>query len=193
MSTPVPPQPATESTYPPAHDREPASGRGRGLRSVLLDVLVVLVWFAVAGILGAVVWWQLSDLPQLTKSGNTATLSPEELTKQVSADGWYFVIAVVGGLVSGITLLLWRRRDPLLMVVLVALGACLAAWLMLRVGLALGPDKEIGALKGTADGTHVSEQLKLRATGMAWIWPLAASFGALVYLWVLRKPGDDPA
>jgi hypothetical protein len=160
---------------------------------VLLDVLVVLVWFAVAGILGAVVWWQLSDLPQLTKSGNTATLSPEELTKQVSADGWYFVIAVVGGLVSGITLLLWRGRDPLLMVVLVALGACLAAWLMLRVGLALGPDKEIGALKGTADGTHVSEQLELRATGMAWIWPLAASFGALVYLWVLRKPGDGAA
>jgi hypothetical protein len=192
MSTPAPP-PVPEATYPPAHDPEPGSSRGSRLRSVLVDALVVAVWFTLAGILGAVTWWQLSDLPQVTKSGNAATLSPEELTTQVSADGWYFVIAAVGGVVSGITLLLWRRRDPLLMVVLVALGACLAAWLMLRIGLALGPDKEIGALKGTADGTHVSEQLKLRATGMAWIWPLAASFGALVYLWVLRKPGDDPA
>jgi hypothetical protein len=163
------------------------------LRSVLVDALVVTVWFTVAGILGAVAWWQLSDLPQVTKSGNAATLSPEELTTQVSADGWYFVIAAVGGLLSGVVLLAWRRRDPLLMVVLVVLGAGLAAWLMLRIGLALGPEKELAALKNARDGTQVSEQLKLRATGVVWIWPLAASFGALVYLWVLRKPGDDPA
>jgi len=191
MNTPVPP-PATDATYPAAHDAEPVPGRGHGLRPVVIDVLVVVVWFAVAGVLGAVVWWQLSDLPQVTRSGNTAVLSPEELTKQISADGWYFVIAAVGGLVSGVALLAWRRRDPLLMVVLVALGAGLAAWLMLRVGLALGPDKVPGALKGAADGAHVSEQLELRASGMAWIWPLAASFGALIDLWVLRKPGDGP-
>jgi hypothetical protein len=193
MSTPVPPSPVPEATYPPAHDPEPGSSRGSRLRSVLVDALVVTVWFTVAGILGAVAWWQLSDLPQVTKSGNAATLSPEELTTQVSADGWYFVIAAVGGLLSGVVLLAWRRRDPLLMVVLVVLGAGLAAWLMLRIGLALGPEKELAALKNARDGTQVSEQLKLRATGVVWIWPLAASFGALVYLWVLRKPGDDPA
>jgi hypothetical protein len=162
------------------------------VRSGLFDALVVAIWFTVAGIVGAVLWWQLSELPQVTKAGSSATLSPEELTKQVSADGWYFVIAAVGGLLSGIALLVWRHRDPLLMVVLVALGAGLAAWLMLRVGLALGPAKELGALKGVADGTKVYEQLKLRATGIAWIWPLATCFGALVYLWVLRKPDDEP-
>ncbi len=193
MSSPVPPPPAHEATYPPATHAESGSGRGGGPGPVLLDVLVVAVWFAVAGVLGAVLWWQLSDLPQVTKSGSSATLSPEELTKQVSADGWYFVIAAVGGLVSGIALLVWRRRDPLVMVVLVVLGAGLAAWLMLRVGLALGPEKEVTALKGAADGTQVSEQLRLRAPGIAWVWPLSASFGALVYLWVLRKPGDDTA
>ena len=190
MSAPVPP-PATEATHPPADDAAPGSGGG-GLRSVVVDVLVVVVWFAVAGVLGAVLWWQLSDLTQVTKAGGSASLGPEELTKQVSADGWYFVIAAVGGLVSGIVLLLWRRRDPLLMVVLVALGAGMAAWLMLRVGLALGPGKEVSAFKHAAEGTKISEQLKLHATGMAWVWPLAASFGALVYLWVLRKPGDEP-
>lgn len=192
MSGSVPP-PAYQATYPPAPESDPGASRGPSARSVVVDVLVVIVWFVVAGILGAVLWWQLADLPLVTKSGSSATLSPQELTKQVSADGWYFVIAGVGGLVSGIALLVWRRRDPLLMVVLVVLGAGLAAWLMLRVGLVLGPEKELTALKGAADGTEVSEQLKLRATGIAWVWPLAASFGALVYLWVLRKPGDDPA
>ena len=192
MSSPVPP-PAHEATYPPAPHAEPGSGRRSGPGPVLVDVLVVAVWFGVAGVVGAVLWWQLSDLPQVTKSGNAATLSPEELTKQVSADGWYFVIAAVGGLLSGIALLVWRRRDPLVMVVLVVLGAGLAAWLMLRVGLALGPEKELTALKGAADGTQVHEQLRLRATGIAWVWPLSAAFGALVYLWVLRKPGEETA
>jgi hypothetical protein len=194
MSGSAPP-PAGEATYPPASaDPNAETRRTRGgLGPVLVDVLVVVVWFAVAGVLGAVLWWQLADLPQVTKSGSSGTLSPEELTKQVSADGWYFVIAAVGGLLSGIVLLLWRRRDPLLMVVLVVLGAGMAAWLMLHAGQALGPAKEIGALKDAVDGTKVSEQLKLRATGIAWVWPLAASFGALVYLWVLRKPGDDAA
>ena len=29
-------------------------------------------------------------------------------------------------------------------------------------------------------------------TGVAWVWPIAAAFGALVYLWVLAKPGREP-
>ena len=161
--------------------------------ALLADALVVVLWFVAAAVVGALLWWQLSDLPTVTKAGSDATLSPEELTKQVSADGWYFVIAAAGGLLSGIALLAWRRRDPLVTVVLVVLGAGLAAWVMLRIGLVLGPEKELDALAGKPDGTQVSEQLRLHATGMAWVWPLAASFGALVYLWVLRKPGDDPA
>ena len=87
---------------------------------------------------------------------------------------------MVGGLLSGVVLLAWRRRDPLLMVVLVVLGGGLASWLMVHVGLALGPEKETTALRGLPEGAKVSMQLKLHAPGIAWIWPIAAALGAVI-------------
>jgi membrane associated rhomboid family serine protease len=156
-----------------------------------IDALIVVVWFAVAGVVGAVVWWQVTPLPKVTKTGGSASLTPEELVKQVGIDGWFFVVAAVGGLLSGLILLIWRRRDPLLMVLLVVLGGGLAAWLMIRVGLTLGPEKEITALAGKPDGAQVPMQLKLRAPGIAFVWSIGAAVGALIYVWILRKPPDE--
>jgi hypothetical protein len=170
-----------------------ASSRARRppLVATALDAVIVLVWFAAAGALGAVVWWQVTTLPKVTKAGDSGTLAPEELVKQVQSDGWFFVVAAVGGLLSGVVLLLWRRRDPLSMVVLVALGGGLASWLMIHVGLVLGPGPVIGALRGLPEGAEVSTQLKLHASGVAWIWPVAAVLGALLELWILQTPDDD--
>ena len=156
-----------------------------------IDALAVAVWFAVAGLVGALVWWQLATLPEVTKTGDAATRAPEELVKQVSIDGWFFAIAAVGGLLSGVFLLIWRWRNPALMVVLVALGGVLASWLMVHVGLALGPEDEIASLRGMRDGATVPMQLKLHAPGVSWVWSIFAVLGSIVYVWVLRKPDDD--
>ncbi len=178
--------PATDAPdQPPRDDARPTLAAGA------LDALAVAIWFAVAGLVGAVVWWQVTTLPKVTKVGDAATLAPEELVKQVGIDGWFFVIAAVGGLISGVILLIWRWRDPLLMVVLVALGGGLASWLMIHVGLTLGPEKEVVALRGLKEGAQVSMQLKLHATGIVWIWSVFAVLGSIVYVWVLRKPDDD--
>ena len=164
-------------------------------RSVLLaavrDTAVVALSFAIAGLAGALVWWQVTTLPQVTKAGDSATLAPQELVRQVGIDGWFFVIAAVGGLLCGLALVAWRHRDPLLMVVLVALGGGLASWLMTTIGLTLGPGEELAALRGLEDGAEVPMQLKLHAPGIAWVWPIAAVLGALGDLWVLRKPGAE--
>lgn len=170
-------------------------GRRPALVSGAEDALVVAVWFAVMGVLGAVVWWQVTALPLVTKSGDSATLAPEELIKQVGIDGWFFVVAATGGLLSGVVLMAWRHRDPLLMVVLVALGGGIAAWLMIHLGLALGPEKELTALRAVADGGRVSMRLKLHAPGMAYVWSIASLLGSAIYLWVLKKPdaGQPPA
>jgi hypothetical protein len=178
---------------------QPEAGQapGRGSPSALVagavDALIVAVWFGVAGVAGAWVWSRVVTLPKVQKSGNAATLSPVELVKQVGIDGWFLVIALVAGLLSGVILLAWRRRDPLLMVVLVVLGGGLASWLMVHVGLSLGPEKEITALRGLPDGGEVSMQLKLHADGIAWIWSIAAALGSLIYVWVLAKPDDEQA
>jgi len=178
-------------TAPVMETSDPARDRGPTLRSGAIDALVVALWFAVAGAVGAVVWWQVTTLPKLTRAGDSVAQAADQLAVQVDIDAWFFVIAAVGGLVSGIVLLWWRRRDPLLMVVLVALGAGLASWVMVRAGLYLGPSPEVAALRGLKEGDEVSMQLKLHASGMVWIWPVAAMFGALLQMWVLAKPGDE--
>lgn len=169
----------------------PPPRRRETLRAAVRDAVVVGAWFVVAGLVAGLVWVQVVTPPEVTRTGGNATVPTEELAKQVAIDGWFAVIALVAGTLSGVLLLAWRRRDPLLMVPLVALGGGLASWLMVQVGRVLGPDDEIAALRRLPDGSQVSEQLRLHATGVAWVWSIAAVFGALLYLWVLAKPGGD--
>jgi hypothetical protein len=176
------------ASHAPASDPAPWPSR---VVSTLVDAVIVAAWFVVAGLVGGWVWAQVTSLPQVTKQGNSATVPADELAKQVGMDGWFFLIAAVGGVLSGVLLLVWRHRDPLLTVALVALGGGLASWLMLRTGEALGPGDPIAALRKLPNGAHVSEQLHLHAQGVAWVWPIAAAFGALLYLWVFSKPGGD--
>jgi hypothetical protein len=169
----------------------PGSVHRSTLRTAVVDAVVVLVWFAMAGVVGGVVWWQVTSLPKITRAGDSASQAPDQLVNQVGIDGWFFVVALAGGLLSGIVLLAWRRRDPLLMILLVALGGGLAAWVTVRTGLALGPSPELAALRDLAEGDKVSMQLKLHAPGIALVWPIAALVGALLQLWVLAKPEQD--
>ena len=175
----------------PAPPAPPASGSR--LVPVLLDVVVVGVWFVVAGLVGGWIWAQVTPLPQVTKDGDNATVPSEELLKQVGMDGWFLVIALIGGVLSGVLLVWWRRRDPLLTVALVTVGAGLASWVMVQAGRLFGPGDEVAALRRLPDGAQVSEHLRLNATGVAWAWPVAAAFGALVFLWVLAKPAEPAA
>ena len=151
---------------------------------LLRDAGIVAGWFVVLGIVGALVWWQVTPLAEYTRTATNAEMGEEQLAVQVSADGWYFVIAAVGGLVSGVVLLAWRRRDPVAMVLLVTLGALLAAWVMLEVGLWLGPDDPRSALRHVAVGAKVPLQLKPHAHGVVTVWPIATLLGALGVIWV---------
>ena len=164
--------------------REQAPSTAALLRHPLVrDAAVVLAWFVVAAVIGAVLWWQLTPLAEFTRTTTNAEMGEDQLGRQVNADGWYFAIAAAGGLVSGVALLLLRRRDPVAMVVLVALGSLLAAWLMLRLGLWLGPAAPKDVLPHVAVGHKVPLQLKTSASGVRFVWPLAALIGAAVVLW----------
>ena len=152
---------------------------------LVTDAALVLVWFAVVGVIGAVLWWQLTPLAEFTRTDTTARMDEAELGRQVATDGWYVVIATVGGLLSGIALLALRRRDPLAMVVLVALGGVLAGWLMVRIGLWLGPADPKTVLHDVAVGGKVPLQLKPHASGVTFVWPITALVGAIGVVWGL--------
>jgi hypothetical protein len=160
---------------------------------LVLDAALVLVWFAVVGVLGAVVWWQLTPLAEFTRTATTAQMDEAQLGRQVATDGWYVAIAAVGGLLSGIALVGLRRRDPLAMVVLVAVGGLLAAWLMVRIGLWLGPADPKTVLHDVAVGGKVPLQLKPHASGVWFVWPIAALVGAIAIIWGLddHRPLQD--
>ena len=72
-----------------------------------------------------------------------------------------------------------------------ALGGLLGSWVMVRAGKAIGPGDAVEALRTLPDGSTVFEQLHLTAGGVMWVWPAAAAFGALLFLWVLAKPERD--
>ena len=155
-----------------------------GLRHPLVrDAGFVLAWFLVLAVLAAVVWWQLTPLAEYTRTADNAQMDEQELGRQVAADGWYVVIAAVGGLFSGIMLLSLRRRDPVATVLLVVLGSLACAWVMLRVGLWLGPADPKSVLPHAAVGSKVPLQLEPKATGVVLVWPVMALVGAIGVIW----------
>jgi hypothetical protein len=156
-------------------------------RPLVRDVGVVVAWFVALGLIGAVIWWQLTPLAEYTRTADNAEMGEGQLGVQVAADGWFFVIAAVGGVLSGITLLSLRRRDPVAMVVLVTLGAGLATWVMLRVGLWLGPPDPKSVLAGAAVGDKVPLRLEPQATGVYFVWPITALVGAIGVIWGLDE------
>jgi hypothetical protein len=153
------------------------------VRPILVDTGIVLLAFVVLAVAGALIWWQVTPLAEYTRTATNGVMDEEQLGIQVSADGWFCVIAAVGGLLSGIGLLSWRRRDPLLMVVLVAAGAVLATWVMLRTGLILGPPNPDKVLPAAKAGAKIPLQLKIRAEGLWVVWPVTALVGAIGVIW----------
>ena len=174
--------------------------RPRALRRPLVaDAGFVAAWFVVLGVLAALLWWQLTPLAEYTRTATNAEMGEEQLGVQVAADGWYLVIATAGGLLSGVALLALRRRDPVAMVVLVTLGALLAGWLMLRLGLWLGPANPKSVLPDVAVGAKVPLQLKPHADGVLFVWPITALLGAIAVIWGVdesrserRQPDPSP-
>ncbi|HEX4190403.1 MAG TPA: hypothetical protein VHZ06_05355 [Marmoricola sp.] len=151
--------------------------------AVLTDLSVVVAWFAVAAVLAAVVWVQVTPLPRFTRTANNGTMGEDQLVKQFATNGWFLVIAAVAGLISGVALMLLRRKRPIAMVLLIAVGGVLATVIMLQVGLVLGPDSPSKTLATVKVGATVPVQLKPDVHAIYFVWSVTALVGAVLALW----------
>jgi hypothetical protein len=151
--------------------------------SAVRDAVVVFGWFVVAAVVSAVAWWQVTPLPTYTRTRQGAVMDQVQLGGQVAVDGWYFLLAVGFGLVSGVALTAWRRRDAVVTVVLVTVGAIGAAWLAIGLGRWLGPPDPHRVMSHLAIGGHAPVQLALTSHGEWLVWPMAALIGAVGVLW----------
>lgn len=180
--------PAVGAYPPPPTDlpEDQAERRRVLVQDALTSLGVVTAWFTAAGLLGALIWVEVTPLPGFTKILGNGTMDEEQLAKQFSANGWFLVIAVVGGLLSGLVLLLVRRHaQPVVMVMLVALGGGLATLLMVRCGLAWGPGDPNAALLKAEVGEVVPIRLEVDAKGVYFAWSAAALLGAALAQWLL--------
>lgn len=150
---------------------------------VLREAALVLGWFVVLGIVGGLLWWQVTPLAEWTRTAKSASMDELNLGITVAADGWFFVIGGVAGLVSGFVLAAWRRRDPVVTVLLLAVGSALGSALMHLVGHALGPGPLQQSLARAAVGQQVPVPLQVDAPGVYLVWPVATLLTALAVLW----------
>ncbi len=164
------------------------SGRGRGPAA---DVAVVLGAFLVLGIVAGVVWSLLVDPAEYTKvRGGSGSMGELDLAKRFAADGWYAVIAVVGGFPAGVGLTWWRSRDFRVTTALLVPGAAIAAAAAAYVGRLLGPGDSGAALSHVARGDTVPVELAVSSLPVYLTWPIAVLAGALMVLW--SSPGLPP-
>jgi hypothetical protein len=166
--------PAEGGAAPPARRRDP--------RRLVADVAVVLGAGALLGLLAGVLLPQLADPVTVTRTANGLVRDEVALSEQFDVDGWYSVLAAVGGLLLGAVMLAWRRTDEVVTLLAAVAGAFLASWLSAAVALALGPDDPTQELSGAADGATAPAALALTADVVHWVWPLFAVLGALLYL-----------
>lgn len=173
----------------PPHGTSRRPGHWSRSGGALWDVVAVLGTYLVLGVLCGLLWWMLVDPAMYTKLGPDLVMDPQELGKRFDGDGWYAVIGVVAGLVSGCAVTWWRARDFRLTTVLLVVGACLAAAAMAGVGYLLGPADPHAALASAREGDQIPVQLLVTAKAAYLVWPISALVGALMVLW--SPPKDE--
>lgn len=159
-------------------------------RALWLEVAIFAAVFVAASLIAALIWEGTVDLPRWQRASNEVLMGPIEATKTVGIDAVYLFVSLPIALALGAALTWWRRRTPVTTVVLIALMSLIAAALMERFGLVLGPANPGDVLRHAATGATAPVQLQVQASGVLMAWPAAAILGALLVL--LLTPGDAP-
>lgn len=165
--------------------------RGGTLRRCLAAVLVTLLLGVAAGFL----WAALAPRAHLVMTGpGAAQVTSAESSAFIGGDGWYCLICLAGGIVSGLAgyLLAVRGHHPVGMA-LVLLSGLAAGLIALAIGQHSGQASYHHLLSTLPAGRHLSASLSLGARSAIALWPLAAGImaGALELNDVLRDRRRD--
>lgn len=158
----------------------------------LAEAVLVVGLFAVAGVLGGLVWSRVTKRVQVIKGPSGVGIDEVELGHQFAADGWFVVVGGLAALLLGAAMMLWAvvRRRQLVGTVLVLLAGAAAATVLMRLtGRLAGPGDPEAALAQAPVGATAPAQLGLHAPVADLTWMFAALVGALA---VLLAPVRNP-
>lgn len=180
----------TQPMEPAGAASQPAP-RGRRLRRCLAAVLVTVLLGVAAGF----IWAALAPRPYLVMTGpGAAQVTSAESSAFIGGDGWYCLICLAGGIISGLAgyLLAVRGHHPVGMA-LVLLSGLAAGLIALAIGQRSGQASYHHLLAVLPAGRHLSASLSLGARSAIALWPLAAGImaGALELNDVLRGRKRD--
>lgn len=150
--------------------------RVRALRQVLL----VILGFALVGVLAGAVWEWVWTPPTGVALGKEFLLDGDGLRSDFSSTALYVVVASLAGLLLGVLVAVLAPRHELLTLVAVAVGSVLAAWLMLRVGVLLGPPDPGPLARAAEDYTPLVDELRVSGRSPFVAFPGGALLGLLV-------------
>jgi hypothetical protein len=167
----------------------------RAVGGTALALLIPLAATAVIGIPAGYIWAWLAPraLAQVVSRGAANVVNPET-TAFIAADAWFVLIAVIGGLLTGIAgyLLLVRRRGAPAALGLI-LGGLAAAALMLWIGDNYGHAAFQHRLLTDRPGTYLHAALSLGSKAALAFWPMLVALVIVVPEAVayLRSPRKD--
>jgi hypothetical protein len=146
----------------------------------VLGVLAVLLAFGLVGAAAGVSWHALWEpAPEAVVYRRAPYFMPDG---EFRSTGLYVAIAAPVGLILGLVLTWWCRRNPLTMVLSVLAGSVVAGAVMIGVGLLLSPADPQEAARHAAEMTTVPGMLRVQP-GAAWcVFPFGAMLGALIVL-----------
>ncbi|MET7485737.1 hypothetical protein [Streptomyces sp. NPDC005538] len=191
MTAPLTPPPPPRDQSPHDPWQPPGSGYpapapqdasyeqdGPGMKTELREAAVVTVAVALGGVLLGLLWWWLA--PHVPLVGDVVDknwvvyLKDSEGEQAAGVDGTFTLLAVGFGVLSALAVFLWRRRGGVPLVVALTVGGLLASLLAWRLGMWLGPAKDVLAhAKSAGKGVTFSAPLKLGAKGALLAWSVA--------------------
>jgi hypothetical protein len=160
-------------------------------RRALLAGAVIVLGGALLGVLGGVIWAAIAPraLFEVVSKGAADLVNPES-SAFIAADGWFCLIALVGGAVLGLLGYVFaiRRYGASAMLAVLA-GSVAAAFVTRLVGQQFGVSNFNTVLLTRKPGTLVHAPITLGAGGAIAFWPLAAGVvaGGIELIVVLRE------
>ncbi|MQY16761.1 hypothetical protein SRB5_69640 [Streptomyces sp. RB5] len=154
---------------------------GRGMRSELVEAVLLALAVAVSGALLGFLWEKLATpVPLVARDGNVL-LADSEAEHAIAIDGTFALLALGMGALWAAGVFVWRRRGGVPLVLALALGGVLGAVVAWQLGEWMGPtDDIVAAAKAAGEGHTFGAPLRLGAKTALLAWPVGAMFVHLV-------------
>jgi hypothetical protein len=173
-------EPMDPSLPPSDGSAAPSPGSATEPLRALLVTVAIVIGAALLGLAGGLVWSAIAPeaLFVVTGRGVAYVVNPET-NAFIAADGWFSVVAVVGGVIIGLIAYLFgvRRHGPL-PAAGALVGATAAGFLAWWVGRNIGLSAFRHQLGVSKNGALLRQPIDLGAHGALTFWPLAA--GAVI-------------